>query len=255
MNEPRVALLRGINVGGRNKVPMAELRELFESLGHTTVARYIHEANPFETGAHDPTPHDPTPHDPTPVHFDFIDRPDGRLTRRFQRSGTFEFMSDYMEGQAAAQPAGWYPATDGTQRYWDGAQWTEHVAPAAGMEASPAGGPGVPGSVAAGSSDDNTMGMLAHLLAIVSGFLGPLIIWLMKKDTSPYVDYHGKEALNFQITMFFAWMASFVLAFVLIGFLLMPILLIVGIVLPIMGGLAANKGEYYKYPLTLRLIM
>lgn len=155
-----------------------------------------------------------------------------------------------MEGQAA-QPAGWYPAADGSQRYWDGTQWTEHTAPAPGaMQATAA--PGA--TVAAGTNDEKTMGMLAHLLAIVLGFLGPLIIWLMKKDESAFVDYHGKESLNFQLTLFIAWIGAFVLSFVLIGLLIMPILLLVQLIMPIIAGIAANKGEYYKYPATLRLV-
>ncbi len=159
-------------------------------------------------------------------------------------------MNEHMEGQAA-QPAGWYPAADGSQRYWDGTQWTEHTAPAAGaMQASAA--PGT--AVASGSSDEKTMGMLAHLLAIVLGFIGPLIIWLIKKDESAFVDYHGKEALNFQLTLFIAWIGAFVLSFVLIGLLLIPILLLVQLIMPIIAGMAANKGEYYKYPATLRLV-
>lgn len=159
-------------------------------------------------------------------------------------------MNDFTEGQAA-QPAGWYPAADGSQRYWDGIQWTEHTAPAAGAMQTTA-GPGA--TVAAGSSDEKTMSMLAHILGIVLGFIGPLIIWLIKKDESAFVDYHGKEALNFQITLFIAYMVSFVLAFVLIGLLLIPILFLVQLILPILAGVAANKGEYYKYPATLRLV-
>lgn len=158
-------------------------------------------------------------------------------------------MNEYMEGQAA-QPAGWYPAADGSQRYWDGVQWTEHTAPAAGGMQAAAGG----ATVAAGSSDEKTMGMLAHILGIVLGFLGPLIIWLMKKDESAFVDYHGKESLNFQITLFIAYTVSFLLMFVLIGFLLFPILFLLQLIMPIIAGMAANKGEYYKYPATLRLV-
>src|ERR1700761_2896163 len=58
--------------------------------------------------------------------------------------------------------------------------------------------------------DSVTMGMLCHLLGIPIGFLGPLIIWLVKKDTSPFVDDQGKEALNFQITRLIATAACFV---------------------------------------------
>jgi len=52
--------------------------------------------------------------------------------------------------------------------------------------------------------EDKTMAMLCHLLGILTAFLGPLIIWLVKKDQSPFVDDQGKEALNFQITLVIA---------------------------------------------------
>src|SRR5690348_1357609 len=54
--------------------------------------------------------------------------------------------------------------------------------------------------------DAKTMALLCHLLPIFTGFLGPLIIWLVKKDSSPFVDDQGKEALNFQITAFFGYL-------------------------------------------------
>ncbi len=98
------------------------------------------------------------------------------------------------------------------------------------------------------------MALLIHLLALVSGFIGPLIVWLVKRDESAFIDFHGKEALNFQITMFMAWIAAFFAAIVLIGFLVMPILIVLQVILPILAAVAANRGEYYRYPLTLRVI-
>lgn len=157
--------------------------------------------------------------------------------------------------------AGWYPAEDGSQRYWDGTRWTEYVAPV-GATGSPGSVPSYAGSSPAGqhglvvatSSDDRTMAMLAHLLALVSGFLGPLIIWLIKKDESPFVDHHGKEALNFQITMLIAWIVAFVSILILIGFVLIFVLFIAQLLFPILAAVAANKGETYRYPATLRII-
>jgi uncharacterized Tic20 family protein len=89
---------------------------------------------------------------------------------------------------------------------------------------------------------------------IVSGFVGALIIWLMKKDQSAYVDEQGKEALNFQITMLIAFVGAWILMFILIGMLLMPLLLIANLVLCIIAAVAASKGEHYKYPLAIRLL-
>ena len=102
--------------------------------------------------------------------------------------------------------------------------------------------------------DEKTMAMLAHLLALVSGFVGPLIIWLVKKDQSDYVDDQGKEALNFQISIFIYMSVAGLSMFVLIGILLLPAVWIFDIVNVIRGAIAANKGERFRYPLCIRLI-
>ena len=117
-----------------------------------------------------------------------------------------------------------------------------------------------PPPVEAMSSQERTLGMLCHLLGfsgIIIPFghiLGPLILWLVKKDEMPYVDREGKEALNFQIS-FTLWMvaASFTLL-VLIGVVLLPAVIITWFVLTILATVRANDGEGYRYPLTLRLI-
>jgi uncharacterized protein len=102
--------------------------------------------------------------------------------------------------------------------------------------------------------DERSMAMLAHLLGIFTQFLGPLIIWLVKKDTSPFVDDQGKEALNWQITFIIGYIVSGMLTFVVIGCFLMPALFVCNIVFCILGAVAANKGERYRYPFALRLI-
>jgi uncharacterized Tic20 family protein len=107
---------------------------------------------------------------------------------------------------------------------------------------------------AAPTSDERTMAMLAHLLAIFVGWLAPLIIWLVKKDSSPFVDDQGKEALNFQITVFIALVISGALTFVVIGCFLAPAVAVANIIFCIIAGLAANKGERYRYPFAIRLI-
>ncbi len=110
-------------------------------------------------------------------------------------------------------------------------------------------------SVAQGTSnDDRNLAMLAHLLGIVSGFVGALIIWLIKKDQSAFIDEQGKEALNFQITVMIAFVGSWILMFVLIGMLLMPLLLIANLVFCILAAVAVSKGEHYKYPFAIRLL-
>jgi len=104
------------------------------------------------------------------------------------------------------------------------------------------------------TSDDKTMAMLAHLLGIVVGFVGPLIIWLIKKDQSKFVDYHGKEALNFQITVLIGYIVSSILSMVLIGCVTGAAVWIMSLIWSIIAGMAANKGEYYKYPVSIRII-
>ena len=104
------------------------------------------------------------------------------------------------------------------------------------------------------SNDDRNLAMLAHLLGIVSGFIGALIIWLIKKDQSAFIDEQGKEALNFQITVLIGFVGVWILMFVLIGMLLMPLLLIVNLVFCILAAVAVSKGQHYKYPFAIRLL-
>jgi uncharacterized Tic20 family protein len=104
----------------------------------------------------------------------------------------------------------------------------------------------------------NTMSrFVAHLLGIVVSVIGALVIWLSNKDRpeKSFVIEQAKEALNFQITIFIATIVSFALVFVAIGFALLPVLFIGNIVFCIIAGIAASKGQAYRYPITLRLII
>lgn len=103
--------------------------------------------------------------------------------------------------------------------------------------------------------------MFCHLAALVGllgngiGFLlGPLAVWLVKRDTDPFVDENGKEAVNFQITVLIAIAVSAVLVLVVIGILMLIVIGIVAFVLPIVAGLKARDGEVYRYPMTIRFI-
>jgi uncharacterized Tic20 family protein len=112
-----------------------------------------------------------------------------------------------------------------------------------------------------GNKEELNWAMGCHLAAL-SGFvipfgniIGPLIIWLIKKDTMPLVNEHGKESLNFQITVLIAAVISFVLMFVLIGFVLIFVVGIGALVLTIMAAVKVANGQTdYRYPWTLRLI-
>lgn len=103
------------------------------------------------------------------------------------------------------------------------------------------------------NTEDKTMSLLAHLLGIVIGFLGPLILFLVKKD-SKFVYQNARNALNFQLTLLIGWVAAFVLTFVLIGMLLYPVLFIVNIVFSVIGAIQANEGKVYKYPVAIEFI-
>ena len=104
------------------------------------------------------------------------------------------------------------------------------------------------------SQDERNMCVLAYLLGIFTQFVGPLIIWLLKKDESPEVARHSLEVLNFEITLAIAFFASFILVFVAIGAFLIPLLMVWGLVNLILGAVAASRGEFRPYPLTLRLL-
>ena len=98
--------------------------------------------------------------------------------------------------------------------------------------------------------------MIGHLLGILAGFIGPLVIWLINKDKTDkgWLNGQAKEALNFQITVAIAWIAAIALSVLLIGFLLYPVILIGNIILCIMAGMKANEGVDYRYPFAIRLI-
>jgi len=111
------------------------------------------------------------------------------------------------------------------------------------------------------SADEKTWAMIAHLSALagyiipmLGNVLGPLVVWLVKKDTMPFVEEQGKEALNFQITVFIAFMVCIPLCFIVIGIPLMFAVGIAALVFMVIAAIKAQNGEHYRYPLTLRLV-
>ena len=104
------------------------------------------------------------------------------------------------------------------------------------------------------SKDARTWAMLCHLLAIFTGFIAPLVIWLIKKEEDPFVDSQGKEALNFQITVAMAMIVAWLLCFACIGVFLVPAVAIVDIVFCVLATIKVNGGQAYRYPLSIRLI-
>jgi len=109
-------------------------------------------------------------------------------------------------------------------------------------------------------SDAKTWGMICPVASFAGyvipfgNIVGPLIAWQIKKDGSAFVDHHGRESLNFQITVTIAFFVFLLLCLVLVGFFLLALLGIVDLVLVIVAAVRASNGEYYRYPLTIRLI-
>jgi uncharacterized Tic20 family protein len=104
------------------------------------------------------------------------------------------------------------------------------------------------------TSDEKTMAVLSHILTFVAGFVAPLIIYLVKKDESPFVRAHAIESLNFQITLIIALVICFILMLVLIGVFLIALVGIAATVLVIVATIKASEGKIYKYPFTLRVV-
>ena len=95
----------------------------------------------------------------------------------------------------------------------------------------------------------------AAFLGLVFPFgnlLGPLILWQLKKDSDPFIDQQGKEALNFQITVAVAALVCLLLTLVVIGFLLLSVLGLGALALTLIAGIKANEGRAYRYPFTWR---
>jgi len=106
------------------------------------------------------------------------------------------------------------------------------------------------------SADDCNMGMLIHLGGVLTGFIMPLIIWLIKKDQSRFVDDQGKEALNFHINLAVHALILVLLTVVTCGFgavLFIPWVVYI-MVIQIIACVNASKGVWYRYPLTVRVL-
>lgn len=110
---------------------------------------------------------------------------------------------------------------------------------------------------------EKNLATLAHLLSFI-GFIVPgmnivipLIIWIMKRKQSPYIDHHAREELNFQITLTLVYCIWIALKIMLVGFLLLPlipIIIIMVFIFVVRAAMKASQGIYYIYPFSLRLI-
>lgn len=104
------------------------------------------------------------------------------------------------------------------------------------------------------------LAVLCHLFGLLGlivppgNVVGPLLIWLLKKEEHPFIEDQGREALNFQITFTIALMVSVFLALVYIGLFLLAILGIADLILIIVASSAASRGENYRYPFSIKFL-
>ncbi len=106
-----------------------------------------------------------------------------------------------------------------------------------------------------------TLGMVCHLSALIGllglpllNIVGPLVVWVWKKDQYAFVDDQGKESLNFQISMTLYGIVAGILTLILIGWVLLALLWVASLILVVIAASKANQGEAYRYPFNLRLI-
>lgn len=137
---------------------------------------------------------------------------------------------------------------------WENAQPSGQPAP---PPPAPAYNP--PMSATMTPQDERTWAMLSHLAPFAGAlvgfpFLGPLVVYLVYRERGPFVRDQSGESLNFQLTLLIGYLVSIPLIFVGIGVLLLIALGIGSIVLQILAALAANRGEFYRYPLTIRFV-
>jgi uncharacterized Tic20 family protein len=118
-----------------------------------------------------------------------------------------------------------------------------------------------PPSTPISSADIRTWNVLCHASALLGLFLhflghllGPLIVWLVKRGDSPEIDAHGKESLNFQLSMLIYDAIAAILCLVLIGIPILIALWIMNTVCVIIASIRASEGKFYRYPITIRFL-
>jgi uncharacterized protein len=107
--------------------------------------------------------------------------------------------------------------------------------------------------------DERTWGGAAHWSALVAAlfalsFLGPLLVFLIKGNESPWIRRQSVESLNFQLSVLIYGIVSAVLLLVLVGFILLPLVGLFWLIFTIIGSVKAGNGEDYRYPLTIRMV-
>jgi uncharacterized Tic20 family protein len=105
------------------------------------------------------------------------------------------------------------------------------------------------------TQDEKNLALIMHVLSLVGfSLIGPLIVWLVKKDESAFINAQGRELLNFQISFLIYAIVCIPLCFVLIG---IPLLIVVGLasfILTIIGLVKATEGKIYRFPVTIKML-
>ena len=110
------------------------------------------------------------------------------------------------------------------------------------------------------TQDERQMGMFLHLSQLANviffpiGIIAPILLWQTQKEKMPALDAHGKMVVNWMISSTIYAVVSIVLCLVLVGFLMLLALALMGIIFPIIGGVRANNGELWQYPLAIKFL-
>ena len=129
------------------------------------------------------------------------------------------------------------------------------------METSYSSPPPLPPLSAPALANVRTWSAFCHASALLGVFfhfpghlLGPLIVWLIKRDDAPEIDAHGKEAINFQISMLIYNVVAAIFCLILVGFVFLFVLWILNAIFVIVAAIQASDGKFYRYPMTIRFI-
>ncbi|KPV98683.1 DUF4870 domain-containing protein [Pseudoalteromonas sp. P1-8] len=108
--------------------------------------------------------------------------------------------------------------------------------------------------------EQRTWAMFCHLSALAGllfpfgSVIGPLIVWLVKREEMPLVAEHGRKSLNFQLTMMIAYIVCFMLMFVVVGVILLPLVALFSLIMVVVSAIKANDGKEVKYPMAIEFI-
>ncbi|HTF39119.1 MAG TPA: DUF4870 domain-containing protein [Propionibacteriaceae bacterium] len=174
----------------------------------------------------------------------------------YQQPGYQQDYGSQYQQQGGYQQQGYQPYGDPNQQ-----ASPQQGYPPQGYQPQQYGQPGYPqqpyayaGPTPVSESDEKTWGIISHISIPFFGFIGPLIAYLLYKDRSAWLKQTTTEALNFSILYSIAYVISVITITFVIGLILWPLVFIVALIFCILGTIAANKHEFYRYPINIRFI-